>query len=352
MSGVVIIPAYLPDEKLKSVVDEVYELGYRIIVVDDGSGREYEKIFAEISDVAAVIHHEKNMGKGAAIKSALRFLKENFPYKNMTVAVMDADGQHDPVDMANVMEMAYIRKNAYVLGVRKMNQDMPVRSRFGNLVTRILFALFTGKYISDTQTGLRAFHGELTDEMLDAEGTRYEYEMNVLIKAVKDKIPIYEVPVQTIYRDRKNSCSHFRVFGDSVRIYKNMLGFALSSFSSFLLDYVLFLLFSGMLPAGLSDAVIANIAARSIRAIYNYYMNTTRVFHQKAKTDTAWKYAALAAAILCGNSLLLSGFLYLGIPAYWAKILTEITLFLISFTVQSLVIYRGEERDDFAETKI
>lgn len=352
MSGVVIIPAYLPDEKLESIVDEVYELGYRIVVVDDGSGREYEKIFDEISDVAAVIHHEKNMGKGAAIKSALRFLRENLPYKNMTVAIMDADGQHDPLDMANVMEMAYIKKNAYVLGVRKMNADMPVKSRLGNLITRILFALFTGKYISDTQTGLRAFSGEMIDEMLDIEGERYEYEMNVLIHTVKKKVSIYEVPIQTIYLDRENSCSHFKIFRDSFRIYKNMFGFALSSLSSFVLDYVLFLIFSMMLQKGLYDAVIANIAARSISAVYNYYMNTTRVFHQKTKRNTALKYAALAAAILCGNSLLLSGYLYLGIPAYWAKILTEITLFLVSFTVQSLVIYRGEERDDFAETKI
>lgn len=59
MRGVVIIPAYLPDEKLESVVDEVYELGYHIIVVDDGSGREYKKIFDDISDVADVLHHEK-----------------------------------------------------------------------------------------------------------------------------------------------------------------------------------------------------------------------------------------------------------------------------------------------------
>lgn len=109
-----------------------------------------------------------------------------------------------------------------------------------------------------------------------------------------------------------------------------MFGFALNSFSSFVLDYVLFLLFSMMLPSGLYDAVIANIAARSISAIYNYYMNTTRVFHQNTKANTAWKYAVLETAILCGNSLLLSGYVYLGIPAYWAKILTEYWRYFMS----------------------
>lgn len=157
MRGVVIIPAYLPDEKLESVVDEVYELGYHNIVVDDGSGREYKKSFDDISDVADVLHHEKNMGKGAAIKTALRFLKENFPYKNMTVAVMDADGQHTPVDMANVIEMAYIKKNVYVLGVRKMNKEMPVKSRIGNLITRILFVM-RYRYRLFTATGKIAVH--------------------------------------------------------------------------------------------------------------------------------------------------------------------------------------------------
>lgn len=97
------------------------------------------------------------MGKGAAIKTALRFLKENFPYKNMTVAVMDADGQHTPVDMANVIEMAYIKKNVYVLGVRKMNKEMPVKSRIGNLITRILFVM-RYRYRLFTATGKIAYN--------------------------------------------------------------------------------------------------------------------------------------------------------------------------------------------------
>lgn len=72
------------------------------------------------------------------------------------------------------------------------------------------------------------------------EGERYEYEMNVLLFLAKEGIDIDEVPINTIYQDRENSTSHFRAVWDSIRIYKDLLKFTLSSFSSFVLDYLLF----------------------------------------------------------------------------------------------------------------
>ena len=95
---------------------------------------------------------------------------------------------------------------------------------------------------SYTQTGLRAFDLELADKFLSVEGERYEYEMNMLMICAKEKIPIKEVQIRTIYHDKDNSNSHFRGFRDSVRIYKEILKFTLSSLSGFLLDYLLFLL--------------------------------------------------------------------------------------------------------------
>ena len=94
--------------------------------------------------------------------------------------------------------------------MRDVGQKMPLRSRFGNTVTRAVFRLLSGVYISDTQTGLRAFDSSLFDLMLEIEGMRYEYEINVLMRLAKERVPIREVPIETIYHDRKNTVSHFR----------------------------------------------------------------------------------------------------------------------------------------------
>lgn len=144
----------------------------------------------------------------------------------------------------------------------------------------------TGVEVSDTQTGLRAFSTRLLDFMLDIEGERYEYEMNVLVTCAKANIPIIEVPIETIYHDKGNSCSHFRKVRDSVRIYRQLLKFSFVSFSSFLLDYVM-----------------------------------------------------LAGLILVLNNILLQIFMAVYIPLYPAKILTECTLFLISWLIQKKLIF-------------
>ena len=81
--------------------------------------------------------------------------------------------------------------------------------------------------VNDTQTGLRAFTTNLLPFMLEVEGQRYEYEMNVLLAASKS-FPIVEVPIETVYIN-DNEGSHFRPIRDGLMIYKDMFKFALSS---------------------------------------------------------------------------------------------------------------------------
>ena len=69
--AVVIIPAYRPDYELGNIAQTMYELGAKIIVVDDGSGNEFVDRFEDIEDICTVLRHDENMGKGAAIKTAL-----------------------------------------------------------------------------------------------------------------------------------------------------------------------------------------------------------------------------------------------------------------------------------------
>ena len=331
--SVVIIPAYKPDESLVTITDKLWVYGCQIVVVDDGSGKEYDSIFEKIGDICIVLHHSENCGKGAAIKTALTYIRQEL-WGNQIIGIMDADGQHLPEDMMKIMEYAETHGKCLVLGVREVGKDMPLRSQIGNKVTRCIFRLVSGVKVSDTQTGLRAFRSDLL-------GERYEYEMNVLLSAARQGICIEEVPVNTIYRDKNNSTSHFHMIKDSIRIYRDLLKFAMASLSSFVLDYVLFSIILFILPQEAVFVPLANITARMVSAFYNYSINCRFVFHTHRQISTAADYFMLAGVILLLNNVILEVFFNLfHVPVYAAKVMTECTLFVLSWVVQKKIIFR------------
>lgn len=348
----VIIPAYHPDERLIRLTAEVLEKGYPVIVVNDGSGEAYAPVFAGLDDRVTLLIHEKNQGKGAAIKTALAYVQE----QNATAApsisfvcIMDADGQHLPSDMERVMASAVQHPDKLTLGVREVNKKMPLRSRMGNAITRGIFHILTGTRVSDTQTGLRAFSVELIPLMLAIEGNRYEYEMEVLASVAHSHRGFVEVPIATLYEDKQNSTSHFRVVRDSLLIYKGLFKFAGSSFLSFLLDYVLFcglvLLLGGMeVTAALPYVLIANILARVVSGTVNYLLNCRFVFRRHPGWRSAGKYALLAISLLAVNT----GVLYLWkmtpLPVAVCKLFTEICMFLANYVIQKKLIFRKKKR--------
>lgn len=342
MNQIVMIPALNPDERLRNIVDRNWELENQVILVDDGSDESYTQFFWELGEKCIVLHHKENRGKGEAIKTALRYIKEEL-WEYSVIGIMDADGQHLPDDMEKLLMKSVANPEALIVGSRTIDEEVPWPSRMGNIITRKVFQITTGTKVSDTQSGLRSFSSNLLDFMLNMPGERYEYEMNVLVTCAKKEIPIIEVPVQTIYHDRNNSCSHFRKVRDSIRIYRQLLKFLLVSSSSFLLDYMLFVLLTLFFPKTAGFIASANVMSRIVSGTYNYLLNCRLVFYEKKTVKTAMGYLALAAGILFMNNLLLQSFLIiLHMPVYPAKILTECTLFCISWFIQKKVIFRNE----------
>ena len=117
---------------------------------------------------------------------------------------MDADGQHRMADAMKICSAARNRPDALVLGGRRFTGGVPLRSRFGNAVTRFVYRMSTGLNVCDTQTGLRSFHIQLLPRMLEIPGERYEYEMNVLLELAKARTPIIEEEIETIYLDNNS----------------------------------------------------------------------------------------------------------------------------------------------------
>ena len=192
-----VIPAYEPDYNLIKLIEKIHNKSdFYIIVIDDGSSAECQDIFSKVERYATVLRHQVNQGKGKALKTAFEYIQSlNMPG---TVVTADADGQHRIWDIFRSLTKSSENPNTLVLGVRAFTGKVPLRSRFGNSLTRILFKLQTGVAVSDTQTGLRAFSTDMIPFMLKIEGQRYEYEMNMLLEA-SQAYPILEVPIETVY---------------------------------------------------------------------------------------------------------------------------------------------------------
>ena len=360
---IALIPAYEPDEKLLAVIDELTDRGFEAVVVDDGSGTEYKEIFKKASEKAKVVTHKENRGKGAALKTGMSYIYNFMAYsetrkirgesttiigRDAVIVTVDADGQHKAADAMRIAEIAARKKGALVLGSRTFDGDVPARSMAGNTITRHVYSMATGISIRDTQTGLRAFTRGMIPTLLEIDGERYEYEINVLLRLAAAGNTIIEEDIDTIYIE-DNKSSHFDTLRDSFRVYREILKFSASSLASFAIDYVMFAILLAVGTAtGISQAVIAaNIGARLVSATANYTINRKYVFRSNAGLKTsALQYFALASIILLGNTIVLDALVTsLGMAGLPAKLLTEITFFAISWLVQRYVIFYRNEAD-------
>lgn len=336
-----VIPAYEPDEKMLAVIDDISSLtDFHIIVINDGSGKDKLPIFAEAAKKAIVLTHEVNKGKGRGIKTALEYIKEH-EADTVGIVIADADGQHRVEDIIRVSEALKSSPDKLIMGCRRFSGKIPLRSKFGNNITKFVFSFAAGVKVSDTQTGLRGFSSKLIPFMLSVNGDRYEFEMNMLLECAREGIRFYEVPIETVYLG-KNESSHFNPIKDSWRIYKDILKFSCSSLLSFCVDYIFYSIF-----AMISGSVaFSNICARVISSIFNFSMNKKFVFKNKDRiAKTAAKYFLLAALILAANTIMLELCVkYLIHNKYISKILIEVLLFFISWAAQKSFVFRKRER--------
>lgn len=340
---IVLIPAYEPNEKLIDLVKKIGNENLEIVVVDDGSKKGFQHIFKEVEKDAYVIHHDINRGKGRALKTGFKYIKDNYQGKYIVIT-LDCDGQHKLDDAMKLFNYNIKHPDDLVLGSRGFDKNVPLRSMLGNTITRHIFEIVSGVKIYDTQTGLRSFSNNLIDEMLEIKGERFEYEINVLLKLAKEGVNIKEITIETIYLDN-NSGSHFNAIKDSFKIYKEIFKFSLSSLSSFIVDYIFYTIFVILFSSANYGLQLANIFARLISATFNFFVNRNYVFKKKNNLlKEVLLYTILAIIILLFNTIILSVFVNeFGVNQFVSKVLTEVVLFIASYLVQHFFIFR---RDD------
>lgn len=276
----VLIPAYEPDEQLVRLAKELHRHGLQVLVVDDGSGKDYQDVFNRTAQYATVIALERNSGKGAALKAGMKHIRDRIPECEHFITC-DADGQHRVEDVLRVREQLQ-KGEKFVLTVRQWRKDIPLRSKVGNNLSRFVYALLANRYLSDNQSGLRGFNRVHIHWLLQVAPNKYDYEMNVLYYAAKKNIRIATLPIEAIYIGN-NESSHFNPVQDTLRIYKSLFALAGGSFIGFLVSEVMVLAVSLIL--GYHQLLLTMPAVAAVSYLVTVILNRTVYFRNTACHD-------------------------------------------------------------------
>ena len=209
----IVIPVYNHAEGIVSVIERARALSLPIWVIDDGSTDGTAECLQRVSGIT-VLRHEKNLGKGAAILTGFSALRGTADW----VVTLDADGQHDPQDVPGLIRAIPQGLRPIVVGRREgMSEvDVPWTSRFGRIFSNFWVRAAGGPVLSDTQSGMRVY--PLPESLqLDVRARRFQFEVEILVRARWRGIPVREAPVGVSYAPRNGRVSHFRPFVDFCR---------------------------------------------------------------------------------------------------------------------------------------
>ena len=291
----IVIPSYEPDERLITLLNDfVKEDMAPVIIVNDGSGTEYDEIFARAEKLiegngGKLISYRPNKGKGRALKTAFSYIAENMP-DALGCVTADSDGQHTPGCIASIMDAFRKEPENLILGVRTFDgEDIPWKSRFGNNLTIKVFSYVSGTKVSDTQTGLRGLPFDFMKDMIDCKGERFEYETQMLLECA-GRIKITEVPIKTVYDSKENHQTHFDPFKDSIRIYrilgKKFIKYIFASLTSFVIDIILFTVFNRLFK-GMIPMIISYSFRRSARGSSRRHITTPSITSWYSRAEQA-----------------------------------------------------------------
>ncbi len=209
----IVIPVYNHKDKIKDVILDALKINFPVIVVDDGStDGTYEKIRG-IKNIK-IIRHKKNMGKGAAIMTGLLHAAKTANW----AITLDGDGQHNPYDIPSLIKVVPNGQRPVIIGKRYgMDKGkVPWTSRWGRKFSNFWVWVAGGAMLSDSQSGFRIY--PLPETLnLNIKAKRFQYEVEVLVKAGWKNIPVIEAPVSVTYKPGCQRVSHFRPFVDFIR---------------------------------------------------------------------------------------------------------------------------------------
>jgi SAM-dependent methyltransferase len=341
-----VIPAYNPSLPLIALLNSLAAMPFKgIILVDDGSAPGCASVFAEACRIPGVtlLRHAVNLGKGQALKTAFNhLLLEHADMHGVVTA--DADGQHLPEDILKVAHALEREERALVLGVRTFKKNVPLRSRFGNVLTAGIARGLLGRKIQDTQTGLRGISRELLPELIRLRTGGYDYEMEMLICLLNSQAKLLQVDISTVYVG-KNETSHFNPLLDSVAIYYVFIRHIGNSIITAILDFSIF-----SICYYFSDWLLLSIAwGRIFAGAFNFSIGKAFVFKSNSnivRELISYIWLVIVLMLISYSSIRVATMLF-NMSPYWAKFIVELIIFILSFSVQRIFIFSRSNKLDY-----
>ncbi|MEI2688323.1 MAG: glycosyltransferase family 2 protein [Anaerolineae bacterium] len=190
-----LIPAYNEASRVAPVITAA-QAHAPVLVVDDGSRDDTAAVAAAAG--ATVLRHTPNQGKGAALRTGLRWaLDQGYD----AVVTLDADGQHDPAELPALLAAFQAVQADLLIGSRDFSQ-MPFTRRVANTLGRWSFSWALGQPVQDNQSGYRVLSRRMAEAVLDSQEQGFEFEVEMIVTCVQRGYTLAWAPIRTIYGDQ------------------------------------------------------------------------------------------------------------------------------------------------------
>ena len=193
-----IIPAYNEEKNIFNTIEGVKGTVDRVIMIDNCS--QDKTVFYAKKHNIIILKHIANIGKSNSMKTGVELA---IKLGTNLIAFMDADGQHHPSDLKNIISEIKTKKLEMVIGARNYLK-MPVTRLFGTKLLSLICKILYNKNIKDIQSGLRIFKSDIFDKLnWDSTGSSHYFaDAEMTIKAIKNNVSFVEIPIKTIFKDK------------------------------------------------------------------------------------------------------------------------------------------------------
>lgn len=347
----ILIPAYRPDNSLIRLVRELESMDFcNIVIVDDGSGSEYQRIFdqAQNNYGCRILHHAQNLGKGHAIKTGFNDIL--IRQKGITGCVTtDCNGSFKGVDIRRMADSLLEHPSDLSLGKRVLegSPDYDKKCRVGYTVLRLSFKYLVGIGVDDSQCFLRGIPVSYMKKLMNVTGEGYEYDTKMLTSCKEFQVKVRQVDLETVYTKRRNVYK-YRTIKDNVPIYLTFASYIFTSVVATIVDLMLFQILKGLFN---NIHVLENTAmyipistglARTVSAFVNYRLNFRLVFQKKSnslRTLRRWILLVIVQAAMSATAVTLIHTM-IGGSEILIKIPVDFCLFFFSYYVARDVVYK------------
>lgn len=197
---IALIPAHNESARIAAVIQGALA-HMPVLVVDDGSTDNTAQVAQAAG--AEVLRQQPNQGKGEALKAGFRRALE---LGCAAVLTLDADGQHDPMEIPTFLEAYHSRHADLIIGERNFLK-MPLPRWFGNTTGRLLFSWAVGQPIRDNQSGYRLISQRMVEASLHSPIGGFEFEVDMIVICIRARYILEWVPIRTIYAGESSHIS-------------------------------------------------------------------------------------------------------------------------------------------------